>query len=506
MGAFICQISETDWFVSQQIGTYGNREGIERNGKVVYFTSMKRGDGIIQSIIEDLIGMRNGDIVFFHVIGTAEGESSVHGIYRVSEEPFYNADVKLWKSSPNLLYPYRFCFEPHPEHIELCRYDASIVVSEFYKSIENRDISSILTLEREVRGAAHAVKKVTSEDAEEIMKLLYRDFPSRRLEEPVEFKPIRMQMSPLRNYIHRVGEIEFAVKALVAYALGQKKQDLIKYIPACRNAEYDFLIESFIGQTMRRPTDILCISSESTDKVVVTIVEAKTDKAQINDLVQSLKYQDLFKLRNVDKGSLTYGMSICLLAQRFHQELINYTSIRNIVIPWEEIILLKYVPSQNGKSATFTPQMLDELALPAMQKIYPRINIHHLHSRISSDPNSLYPILGKKIPPRTDVELKFSKNNISILKKYYHCSGQKILLGHIFIYEIHSICGPKDLTMFMDKVYEEANKFRGNFMVVDPIIVAEDYDASIEFFIEEYNRFEKYTGRQPISAYTLSEK
>jgi hypothetical protein len=505
MGAFICQISESDWLISREIGVYGNREGSERSGEIVYFADMKKGIGeqIIQSIIEDLLGMRKGDTVFFHVIGAAEGESSIHGIYSVREEPFYNDDVKLWRSSPYLTYPYRFCFEPHAEHIELCKYDASILVSEFYKSVENRNICSVLTLEREVRGSAHAVKKISSDDTEEILKLLYRDFNSRCFKDSIDFKPVSMKGPSLRNHIRGVGKIEFAIKALVAYELGQRESNLVKWIPACRNSEYDFLIESFVGQTARKPTDILCISSGGLEKAV-TVVEAKTDLVQMDDLIQSLKYQELFKLRNIDKGSLTYKMSICLLGQRFHQELINYTPIRNMVLPWEEIILLKYNPTQDGKNATFTPEKLTKGVLPIMPKIYPEINIHHLLSQISSSPNGLYPILGKKSPPKTNIELKCSKENIHILRKYYNCNGQGLLLGHILICEIHKTCVLEDLGKFISNIYEEANKFQGNLMAIDPIIVAENYDDSVKFFIDQYNTYETRAGREAISAYMLS--
>lgn len=505
MGAFICQVSTQDWLVGREIGVYGNREGSEKDGKAVYFTKMKRGDQIIQSIIEDLIGMKKGDLVFFHVIETAEGESSIHGVYTVSEEPFFNDNVKLWKSSPYLVYPYRFCFEPHPEHAELCRYDASILVSEFYRSIENRDICSILTLEREVRGAAHAVKTITSEDAEEIVKLLYKNFHFRHLEEPIDFKPIQMRMEPLRTHIRRIGEIEFAVKALVAYKLGERDSDLIRFIPACRKVEYDFLIESFIGQTMRRPTDILCISSGDREKVI-TVVEGKTVRADMDDLIQSLKYLELFKLRNIDKGSLTYKMSICLLAQKFHRELVNYTSLRNVVLPWEEIILLKYTPTQNGKNATFALQTLTKPSILALPKTYPKIEIHRLLSQISSNPNGLYETLGKKIPPKTNIELKSSEEKVSILQKYYRHRGQKILLGHILIYVIRTKCVLKNFEEFMNKTHEEVNKFQGDFMTVDPIMVAENYDDSAKFFIEKYNVYEPRARRHPISAYSLSEK
>ena len=505
MGTFICQISETDWLISREIGVYGNREGSERNGQIIYFAGMKKGRGeqIIQSIVEDLIGMRKGDVVFFHVLDTTEGESSIHGIYSVREEPFYNNDVKIWESNPYLIYPYRFCFEPHTEHIELCKYDASILVSEFYKLVENRHVRSILTLEREVRGAAHAVKKISNNDSEEILKLLYRDFTSRSLKYSINFEPLQVEGSSLRNHICRIGEIEFSIKALVAYGLGQKDYDLIKYIPACRNAEYDFLIESFVGQTARKPTDILCISSGDLEKVV-TVVEAKTALVQMDDLIQSLKYQELFKLRNIDKGSLSYKMSICLLGQRFHQKLVNYTLIRNMVLPWEEVVLLKYVPIQNGKNATFTCERLVRCALPAMPQIYPEMNVEHLLSQISSSPNVLYSILGEKILPGTHIELKYSKENIHILQKCYRYNGQKLLLGHILIYEIRKTCFIEELSGFMRKIYEEASKFQGNFMAINPIIVAENYEDSVKFFINQYNAYETRAGRQTISAYTLS--
>lgn len=503
MTSFICQISEIDWRISRKIGVYGNREGSERNGKVVYFTETKKGDQTIQSIIEDLIGMRKGDIVFFHVIRAEEGESSIHGVYRVSEEPFYDDTVKIWESSPYLAYPYRFCFEPHPEHAELFRYDASILVSEFYRSIEKRRIRSVLTLEREVRGAAHAVKTITNEDAEEIVKLLYKNFHSRRLEEPVDFKPTQMPMKPLRAHIRRVGEIEFAIKALVAYELGKRNSDLIQYIPACRTAEYDFLIESFIGQTMRRPTDILCIKRGDSERVV-TILEGKTVRADMDDLIQSLKYQEMFRLRNIDRGSLTYMMSICLLAQRFHKELVNYVSIRNIVLPWEKIILLKYSPTQDGKNATFSLQTLVKPSIISMPKTYPEIKTHQLLSQISSNPNNVYFILGKKIPPKTNIELKSSEKNVTVLQKYYRHKEHKILLGHILIYLVRRKWVLEDFVELMNEIRKEANKFQGDFMTVEPVIVAENYDFSTKFFIEKYNKYESRARRQPIFAYVLS--
>jgi len=493
--AFICQISEEDWLLSREIGFYGNREGSERRGGIRYFDS---GSPTVQSIIEDLIGMRKGDLVFFHVIKTAEGESSIHGVYQVRDEPFYN-DVRIWKSSSHFVFPYRFCFEPHPEHTELCKYDVNILVSEFYAAIENGDIRSISTLEREVRGAAHAVKTISREDAEQIVKLLYRSFHNRRLQRPVNFKPRQFKnVSPLRDHIKRIGEVEFAVKALVAYKLGREDPALIRLIPACRNTEYDFLIQTFIGQTIRKPVDFLIIGYKDSSKKVTTI-EAKKDRAEIEHLVQLLRYQEAFKIRNADKGALAYEYSSCLLAKRFEQELIQYVSTRNLYVPWEKIILLEYTPSHNGRDATFNTLTLRRpTVLPS--KTFPKTKVDVADSR--SDPEGFYSELGKDIPTKINLEFLSSEGNFILLRKYYSPNKVKAILSHVLIDVVDGKCTDKEFVEFMDRLHREVLKFQGNFMAVEPILIAEDYDNLVAFFIDKYNTYETRAGKQPISAYS----
>ena len=503
LGSFICQLCEMDWKVSREIGLYGNREGSERRGNLSFKTMGSKGDQIIQSIIEDLIGMRKGDKVFFHVIHTSENESSLHGIYRVSEVPFYNDSVRVWKSSDTLIYPYRFCFEPHPDHLELCKYDASLLVSEFYRAIENRDVRSVLTLEREAMGAAHAVKTVTIEDAEEIERLMYRDFNSRRIEEAVNFKPIRMKMVPLINSVERVGEIEFAVKSIVAYRLGKKDDSFNQFIPACRSGNYDFLIESFVGQTMRRPTDILCIGERNRDRLV-TIIEAKTDVAELFDLVQVLKYKELFKLRNIDRGSISYKISVCLLAQHFKENLVNYTKTRNIVFPSEETILLKYAPTPDGKDAIFTVPVLTEPTTLATRK-FPTVESEAI-SNVPSEPESVYKMFSKRKPLKIQLEFESFEDRNLVLKKCYFNGSAKSTVGIMFIQLLNKKCTLRDFAGFMKRLDNQTAKFQGNFMSVEPIIVAESYEPLVDFFIMQYNAYETLAGKQPITPYAFSEK
>jgi len=501
--AFICQLSQIDWTISREVGVYGNREGSEREGKLRYFSASARGDDIIQSIIEDLIGMRKGNVVFFHVIKTDKGESSVHGVYRVDEEPFYNETVKIWKSDPRLVYPYRFCFRPDPEHIELCRYDASITVKDLYRSIEDRTIRSILTLEREERGRAHAVKKISDDDAKEIVKLLYRSFHSCRLDTALDFKPMHMQMRRLRQCISRIGEIEFAIKALVAYELAQESNRLTHHIPACRGGSYDFMVEAFLGQTMRRPLDIMCVSTRSSEKLV-TVIEAKTKAASIEDLVQALEYQQIFRLRNVDRGSLGYRMSTCILAQRFHCDLIAYASIRNRVLSREEIVLLKYAPTKEGTDAEFSVQDRVETCQSKPRVAFPRISVSDPLQQICSKPDKFYDVfLEKRVPLEVRVEHQSSREHVATFEKLCRIEGKMTSLGHIVIYEVRKRCGLEDLARLMNCIHEEAVKLQGDFTAVEPILLASDYADSSAFFIDQYNNHEARAGRQPIYACQL---
>lgn len=501
MGAYICQISERDWLVSREIGVYGNREGSEREGKVLLFKEIRRGEGIIQSIVEDLVGMKKGDIVFFHVL-KEEKESTVNGVYRCREEPFYN-ESEIWESAPQpLVYPYRFCFEPHPEYVQLCRYDANIPVSEFYRAVENRKIRSILTLEREVRGAAHAVKTITREDAKGIIRLLYRGFHIHHDRNPVNFEPIQMRMVPLRGFIRRIGEIEFAIKALVAYELGSKNPRLINYIPACKGLEYDFLIETFVGQTMRKPLDLLCIANK--EPRLITTIEAKTDRAQTYDLIQALKYQEIFKLRNIDKGSLSYEYSICLLAKRFERELMEYSSVRNMVLPNEEIILLKYIPTHDKKDATFAIEALPERFVAPLLGNYVKITVNDPLSQISSNVEKYYNIFQKERSlPGVTIKLVSENENKIIIEKKYEKDGKELSVGRMLVYQVHGKCSLKDFTAFMNCVYEEANRAQGDFMNTEPLIVAEAYENLVGIFIEKYNKYETSAQRQRVSAYVL---
>jgi hypothetical protein len=492
--AFICQISEEDWIVSRSIGVYGNREGSERKGKVKYFSP---NSTTVQSIIEDLIGMRKGDLIFFHVIRGGR-ESSIHGVYRVRGEPFYSSQKLNWKSK-FFVYPYRFSFEPHPEHAILCKYDASIPVSQFYAAIEMGTIRSIITLEREERGPAHAVKTITREDAREIIKLLYREFPKRSVQQPINFSPIQISGAPLKNHIKRVGELEFSVKAVIAYKLGQEDPDFIQLIPACRTIKYDFLIQNYIGQTMRRPVDFICIGYGNSVKMI-SIIEVKKGVAGLDDLFQLLSYQEIFRIRNVGRDESNYNFSPCLLAREFQIELINYCYLRNMFIPWERITLIKYNPVSGGRDATFTVQTLQRPThlISKPHSLRGKINI----SEILSNPQEFYYTLKEGLIGKTSVEVLSSEENVILLRKYHQVDGST--LGYMLIYIVPRKCDVNEYIKFMKCLYERAENTKEKFMAIEPILISRGYDSLVTSFIEQYNDYETQAMRQPISYYISS--
>lgn len=171
-------------------------------------------------------------------------------------------------------------------------------------------------------------------------------------------------------------------------------------------------------------------------------------------------------------------------------------------MPWEEITLLKYTPTQNGKNATFTPQLPQKPQLIKV-KTHPQIIFDEL-SEISSNPSQFYTKIGKKIPSRITIELKFSEEHVTILQKYYFNGGKKIPLGHVLLFEIHRKCASEDFAKFMVLINKEINLVEGDLKAVEPILIAENYDDLVNFFIEEYNKYETQARRQPISAYILS--
>lgn len=332
MGAFICSISPRDWPIAVTKGVYGNKYKKRNSNKPLRDVQQL-------SIIRDLTAMRKGDLLFFHVID----EKTVHGVYRVTKEPFFDETI-IWKDKYEL-FPYRFTFEPHPKYSSLCEYDANIEVHSLYEIIDKGEIQSLVTLEFERNIERRSVRRIIENDAKKMVNLLLRDFRKRQQKKKIAFKPYKppKKVVSLKNKIYRVGEIENAVKAIIMYELAEKESTFKKQISL--EGKCEFANEFFVAPTTRKAIDVFAFNKEK-----YAIIECKTKTMKVKGLKQTLYYQDLIRQRNWFDDSKK--ITAVLVAKKIHSKVIEYARLLNKT-KQAEIKLIKYIPQKNKKWADF---------------------------------------------------------------------------------------------------------------------------------------------------------
>lgn len=349
MSAFICQISEQDWEVSKKIGLYGNREKKPDNSG-----DLRTVDKM--SVIRDLIAIEPGDIVFFHIVKTAEGESRIHGIYQATSQAFYD-EVRVWDNN-NELFPYRFNFKPHQEFIDFVKRDSYIFVSELYKKIESKDIWSIATLENERNMERRAVRKISIADAQEITKLIIKH-PRFRESSQIQYEPYCTPLNPvsLEKKIVKIKTIENSIKAFLLSELKKKSS----FVEGLFGNVVDYMNETFVAQTTRKLFDLLVISSENTSGKDFYIIEAKTLNYTKDNLSQLLNYIDLFKLKNIfdTKSDKVIGKA---LTQKYSKSLMELVAALKYFHISENLDLLKYQQKNTENTAS-----IEKVVIPTLK-------------------------------------------------------------------------------------------------------------------------------------------
>ncbi len=336
-GAFICTLSEEDWGKTRELGVYGNR--FYKEG-----TAQKLGDDQQLSIIRDLISMREGDVVFFHI----RNKKTIHGIYRVRREPYFDNRYRIW-DNPLELFPYRFLFEPHPDYNYLAEYDANIEVHSLYELIDRGKIKSLVTLENEQNIERRGVRKILIEDAKILISLLHRDFKYRKTNHKLSFNLYNPSndILPLKECVYDVGRFENAIKAVLMYELAHNPSLVSKIFSGLKGDpdKIDFVNEFFIAQTTRKSIDIYVTFKNSH-----ILIEVKTDKVDENALRQALYYRDLLSQRpwiDTERDRI----KVVLVGKRFVNTL--PASIKKLAKINNGIQLIQYKPINNGKWGEF---------------------------------------------------------------------------------------------------------------------------------------------------------
>jgi hypothetical protein len=303
--------------------------------------------------MRDLAPMLVGDVVFFHI----RGMQTIHGVYKVRTEPFFDQSL-IW-NDPLEKFPYRFLFEPHPNYAALCNIDANTDVPSLYRLIDRGEIRSLVTLEFEKNIERRSVRKILQTDAERIIGILHRDLHLQKVSANVSFDLMSPPpVAPLNNQIFKIGNQENAIKAVILAELARNSPNTILFKGQGMGAasqvsfkeylslpeRYDFVNEFFIAPATRRLMDILVTAPR-----VHAIIEAKTHDFDDKALNQLLYYRDLLRQRPwVDDDDKVTAVAV---AEGFSSSI--KTAVRKINKIEEVIKLLRYVPNQRGNWARF---------------------------------------------------------------------------------------------------------------------------------------------------------
>lgn len=478
MGAFICQISERDWPVSRKLGIYGNRIN-----KPDSHQKLRNQDRL--SVIRDLIGIKEGDLIFFHVI-RSQRQSTIHGVYKARSKPFFD-ETKIWDDRYDT-FPHRFLFEPHEDFEDLCLFDSCINVSELYAKIEQRKIWSQATLENERNIERRAVRKISNEDAEEIIKLILRDFSADKKDKyKTELIDKMKEAKDLRIKIDSIGNIENAIKALLMYELREKT----KFVEDIFGNTIDFMNEVFVAQTTRKLFDILVISKNKEARTYF-IIEVKTDRFHTYELSQLLRYLDLFRQREIFniKNDNIEG---CILAKRIDTNVVEFVSLYNKLGVFDKIIMITYEPRNSGKEAIFKIQRDITQVTAEFPKGASAFNFKLNYDDITEKTISSLPIF-RVLPNISRTILK--KNEVKKLfileEDQLKADGTREKFGYVFLRFFKNKLewnGLKEFMQDMKEFVEESDE--KDYMETCPTIITPKVEDEALRFINLYNTYQR---------------
>ena len=130
-----------------------------------------------------------------------------------------------------------------------------------------------------------------------------------------------------------------------------------------------------------------------------------------------------------------------------------------------------------------------------------KISIGTPYDSICRDPYSLS-ILGKEI--NGDLAI-IEKDNIQkfilLNKRFLDLAGKAKNSGYCLVQCIEGVCNIDSVEEFRRKLEEITRKYaNGNYMEVDPILVAKAFSQDVLAFIDSYNGLQK---RKPMRLYTF---
>lgn len=483
MGGFVCQVSDTDWPISRVKGIYGNRKN-----KPDSTTQLRPQDQL--SVIRDLIAVRPGDLIFFHVIGKEFGISGLHGPYTPSSNPFYD-NSPVWKNQKEV-FPFRFLFKPYPGYEAICDADMSVRVSDIYQAIEAHQIWSLATLENERNIERRAVRKISFSDAQTILNIFLREFrlSGHKVSSSV-ISTVPANIIPMRTQVGNVGRYENAVKALLMDKLADSHPSLTAIFPNY----VDYMNETFVAPTTRKLMDVLVVSTINEDDRHYYIIEAKNSNFKLGELRQLMLYIDLFRQRAIFHPGKD-KISACALAAKFAPDTVKFRNMHNTFSPYDPVILIEYKSAGQSKDALFA-ELPGTVSLPQNPSITPipwgtpspiKDIIANVTYGLPCCPNNGY--VSRNL-------IKQPTNNSFIIEEKNTLTSRVISLCYAFVWD--KVFSTSTFHDFMKILYEEVAPITSyNFRAINPVIISRGYEPLTLNYIASYNDL---SVRRPILVY-----
>jgi len=445
IGNYLCSINPDDWEKAKQIGLFGNMNNDRKN--------------TYMSIIQDLISIQPDDRLFFHIIN----EKKVFGVYKAVCTAFYDENncMNFIRKVPN-----RILFEHHPNYRDIVDNESYVTTAELNELIETKIIKDISSIEREQNAPYHSVKRIFTNDAEQIIKTLLKN---------TRFSPKRTQFNKysrptgsvdLSEKITRVGELEFSIKAVASIDLAKAsyiKNTLTYALGLQKN--FDFIFENRLSATLTKEQDFFI--KENGDRWINCEFKAKQCDRVV--LKQTLRYGDLIRLKHSFKGKM--DCAIVGLSPKKQDDLKEAIVILNNLIYPDKIINIYYKP-KNG-SAIFSK-------VDYAEQNY-KIQEYNSENLSSKNIENL-----KRVFPYILDELEKTKNAYVLKRALFNENSKS--LGELFITKL--IMFNKDnfisfLRSYRKRVLERSE--RPSFNEVFPVITYDKIDSTVDRMIEIYN-------------------
>jgi hypothetical protein len=296
-----------------QKGIYGNVKEGDKPKNPSDGRSVAAARDVRFGKLEDLLCVVPGDLVFLF----ERGESRLHGVWKVSQEPFYCTSQVF---DPSDDYPYRFYMEWY------LKFPNPVPVMELRKLLNKNVLWSIRTFEREFNAPFASINPISLKETEALLELFWRynhrfdpssnvvlyNHPSPQ--GSINFHDLVMnsvykQHTPLRITANDFGQsfqgeiYEGALHCYLIYGLVRGLKPVREYFGEYRQVLREVPI-SVAGQ--KRP-DILLIyqNAMSGEPSVYSIMEVKRSRVDLDMLSQLLEYIRLFSERHgVDLNSV----------------------------------------------------------------------------------------------------------------------------------------------------------------------------------------------------------